>query len=80
LLFGIIIIFIFVRGFVTYVTSKWKNIVLLINDNHNQIEDIKKSLDFNKLYNEFEVRLKVMESVFKMLFEKKEEKERLILE
>lgn len=71
IIFGTIIILIFVGGFITYVTSKWKRMINIVENNRREVEDIKKAFDFNRLYQDTDTRLRVVESMIKMLFEKK---------
>lgn len=71
IIFGILILLILVGGFVTYLTSKWKRMSNLVDNNKRDIEDIKKAFDFNKLYNDMNVRLNVVETMIRELFNKK---------
>ena len=51
-----------------------------VDNNYKQIEDIKKTINFNKLFQDLEVRLSVVESIIKMLLDKKIKREKLIQE
>ena len=59
----IIIIFSIIGLFLIYIWSELRGLTKSITENKMAIKDINKSLNFNRLYNKMDVRLKVIEKL-----------------
>lgn len=71
IIFGIIILALIIGGIISYFISKWKKMGKDIYHVKKDINEMKKDLNFKELWNNMEVRLRVLENI---LFNKKNKK------
>jgi hypothetical protein len=63
IIFSAIGIFLLIALFSFYFYSRWKNLCDEIDKNKKENQEIKKSLNLNKLFNDMDIRLKVLEKL-----------------
>lgn len=64
-IFGVMAVVLLLGVFMIYIISKWKQMVKDIKLTKSELGDIKKELNFKDMWNKMEIRLNVLEALYK---------------
>lgn len=67
ILFGIIVIIVFLGLGAISIINKWSDMNKRISNNSTEVDEIQKSLNTHKLYNDMDKRMQVLEKLFDKL-------------